>query len=310
MTLAGKPGPDTKAPEALIGATLGGPGATEGGSTLERRSRLGGWNASLLVGGTVVIVLVALVPLAPVLAPADPLLTDVPNRNLPPGEGGLLGTDHFGRDMLSRLMYGTQSSLIVALSSTLIALVIGSTVGIISAYARGWFDTGIGRVMDVFLSIPLLVLAMAIAATIGNGLFETSLALVIILIPIFFRMVRGPVLSELQREYVLAARVIGGSPFRVAIDHIVPNILYVVVVQATITISGVILVEASLSFLGLGIPPPAPSWGRMLEEARPTMVIAPWQAIWPGIWIAVAVLAFNLLGDGLRDHWDPRRQRR
>ena len=302
MTLADEPRP--------AAASLGGPDGGQEGSAVERRSRLEGWNVSLFVGGTAAIILIALVLLAPVLAPADPLIIDPRNANLPPGEGGLLGTDHFGRDMLSRLMWGTQSSLIVALSSTLVAMVIGSTIGSISAYAKGRFDTGVGRVMDVFLSIPLLVLAMAIAATIGNGLLETSLALVIILIPIFYRMVRGPVLSELQREYVLAARVVGGSPFRVAVDHIVPNILYVVVVQATITISGVILVEASLSFLGLGIPPPAPSWGRMLEEARATMQIAPWQAIWPGIWIAVAVLAFNLLGDGLRDHWDPRRQGR
>jgi ABC-type dipeptide/oligopeptide/nickel transport system permease subunit len=267
------------------------------------------WDTTLLVGAVGCALLIALVPLATALAPADPIRTDVPHANFPPGPGALLGTDHLGRDLFSRLLYGARASLIVALGSVAVSLVIGGGLGLVSAYMGGAVDMVLGRVMDVLMSIPILVLAMAMVATLGSGLLNTVIALSVALVPSFYRTIRGPLLAELGKEYVLAARVVGVAPYAIIARHLLPNVAHIAVVQTTLAISGVILVEASLGYLGLSVPPPEPSWGRMLAEARPFMVQAPWQAIFPGIAIMFAVLAFNLLGDGLRDRWDPRLRR-
>jgi peptide/nickel transport system permease protein len=259
----------------------------------------------VLCGLMMVIGLILVAAFAGVIAPYDPIANNVRAALQPPSSYYLFGTDRFGRDIFSRVVFGSRLSLFVAIVSVAVSAVIGVALGLISGYYRGWVDNVIGRVMDVFFSFPALLLAIGVAAMLGPGLNNAIIAIAVVYSPVFGRVVRGPVLVERGKEYVEAARVIGASSPRVVLRHVFPNVLSPLTVQATITLSQAILVEAYLSYLGLGTQPPFPSWGTMLQEGRTFLETAPWMSIFPGLAIMLTVLAFNLLGDGIRDVLDP-----
>src|SRR3954447_4772886 len=263
-------------------------------------------NRLVLAGLIMVVGLIVVAALAGLIAPYDPIANNVRAALQPPSSYYYFGTDRFGRDVFSRVIFGSRLSLFVAIVSVTISVIIGVALGLVSGYYRGWIDNLIGRVMDVFFSFPALLLAIGVAAMLGPGLNNAIIAIAVVYSPVFGRVVRGPVLVERGKEYVEAARVIGASSPRVILKHVFPNVLSPLIVQATITLSQAILVEAYLSFLGLGTQPPFPSWGTMLQEGRTFLETAPWMSIFPGLAIMLTVLAFNLLGDGIRDVLDPR----
>jgi peptide/nickel transport system permease protein len=261
----------------------------------------------LAVVGGVIVGLVVLAALgAGVVAPHSPTQQDVRNILRPPAPGHLLGTDELGRDTLTRVLYGAQASLEVGIIAVGISLLVGSGLGLLAGYLRGPADATIMRVMDGLLALPTLVLALAITAMLGPSLNNAMLAIGITGVPIFARLVRGQVLSLRELEYVQAARSLGAGNARVMLGHILPNTLGPIVVQASLAIPTAILAEAGLSFLGLGIQPPTPSWGAMLNTAKGYLQQDPWLAVAPGTAIFVTVLGFNFLGDAVRDALDPR----
>ena len=253
--------------------------------------------------GALVIVVMAL--LAGVLAPYPPDEQNFDLIEAPPGVQALFGTDRFGRDVLSRVIHGARVSLYVAVTSTALAMLLGGALGLTGGYLGGAWDNGINRVMDVFFSIPGLLLAVGVAAMRGPGVNSAVVAITIVYTPIFARVMRGPVLAEREKEYIEAVRALGASRLAVALKHLLPNVMSPFVVQGTVAFSQAILIEASLSYLGLSAQPPTPSWGNMLNEGRTYLETAPWISVFPGVAIMVAVLAFNLIGDGLRDVLDP-----
>lgn len=272
----------------------------------QRTARVLTRNRLVLAGLVMVVGLILIAIFAAVIAPYDPIANNVRAALQPPSSYYYFGTDRFGRDVFSRVIHGSRLSLMVALISVSVSAVIGVALGLISGYYRGWVDNLIGRIMDVFFSFPALLLAIGVAAMLGPGLNNAIIAITVVYSPVFGRVVRGPVLVERGKEYVEAARVIGASSPRVLLRHVFPNVLSPLIVQATITLSQAILVEAYLSFLGLGTQPPFPSWGTMLQEGRSFLETSPWMSIFPGLAIMMTVLAFNLLGDGIRDVLDPR----
>jgi peptide/nickel transport system permease protein len=263
-------------------------------------------NRLVLAGLVMVIGLIVIAALAGVIAPYNPVANNVRAALQPPSSYYYFGTDRFGRDIFSRVVFGSQISLFVAIVSVAMSTIVGIALGLVSGYYRGWVDNLIGRIMDVFFSFPALLLAIGVAAMLGPGLNNAVIAIAVVYAPVFGRVIRGPVLVERGKEYVEAARVIGASSPRVMLRHIFPNVLSPLTIQATITMSQAILLEASLSFLNLGTQPPFPSWGTMLYEGREFLETAPWWSIFPGLAIMLTVLAFNLLGDGIRDVLDPR----
>ena len=263
-------------------------------------------NRLVLVGLIVIIFLILLALFPRVFAPYDPGELDMKSSLQPPSLVHPFGTDRYGRDLLSRVIYGTRVSLGVAFSSVAIALLVGSILGIVSGYFGGTSDIVISRVMDVIFSFPMLLLAIALAAMMGPGTENAIRAIAIVNIPFFARVVRGSTLSVRQQEYVQAAQVVGANHGRIISRHISPNVASPLIVQTTITIAYAILTEASLSYLGLGTQILIPTWGNILNEGRTYLEQAPWISIFSGMAIMVAVLAFNLVGDGLRDALDPR----
>src|SRR6188508_2756018 len=263
-------------------------------------------NRLVLAGLVMVTGLLLIAALAGLIAPYDPIANNVRAALQPPSSYYYFGTDRFGRDIFSRVVHGSRLSLFVAIVSVSASAIVGVALGLVGGYYRGWVDNLIGRIMDVFFSFPGLLLAIGVAAMLGPGLNNAVIAIAVVYAPVFGRVVRGPVLVERGKEYVEAARVIGASSPRVVLKHIFPNVLSPLTIQATVTMSQAILLEASLSFLGLGTQPPFPSWGTMLYEGREFLETAPWWSIFPGLAIMVTVLAFNLLGDGIRDVLDPR----
>jgi peptide/nickel transport system permease protein len=253
-----------------------------------------------------VLLLVLLAVFADVLAPYDPTEMKVVDALKRPSLTHPFGTDRFGRDVLSRTIHGTRIALGVALSSIAIAFAAGTVLGMAGGYFGGWPDLLIGRVMDVLFSFPTLILAIGIAAMLGPGLNNAALAIAVVYAPLFSRVARGPVIVEREKDHVVAARGLGAGGVRVAVRHILPNVLAPLIVQASVSLAVAILTEASLSYLGLGTQPPDPSWGTMLNEGRTYLETAPWMSVFPGLAIMVAVLGFNLLGDGLRDVLDPQ----
>ncbi|ADH64438.1 binding-protein-dependent transport systems inner membrane component [Allomeiothermus silvanus DSM 9946] len=243
---------------------------------------------------------------APLIAPYDPLWQDILARLSAPTAQHWLGTDQFGRDVLSRILFGIRASLGVAGLSVAIALLTGSLLGISAAYYGGFYDRLVMRVMDVFLAFPIILLAIGIIAMLGPNQWNTALAIGIVYTPIFARLVRGPALVLRESEYVQAAQALGASTLRVIGRHLLPNLASVILVQSTLSLSTAILVEASLSFLGLGTQPPTPSLGLMLSEGRAYLTLSPWTSVFSGLAILAASLGFNLLGDVLRDALDPR----
>jgi len=242
---------------------------------------------------------------APLLAPADPLAMGARRFSLP-SAAAWLGTDQFGRDLLSRLLFGARVSMAVSFSAVGLAACLGAVVGMLAGYFEGRVDHLLMRGVDVLMAFPTLLLALAVVATFGASVANLVAAITLAYVPIFSRVVRGSVLSVKQNEYVQASRALGASDARLMTRAILPNVLAPVIVQATFNLSTAIMIEAALSFLGLGVQPPAPSWGTMLSEARNFMERDPWLAIAPGSAITMAVLGFNLFGDGLRDLLDPR----
>jgi len=242
---------------------------------------------------------------APWLASHDPLRQSIVERFQGPSGAHLLGTDNFGRDAFSRILYGTRTSLAVAFGSVGLATLFGATIGLLAAFYGGWTDRILMRIMDVFLAFPIILLAIGILAVLGPGGQNTALAIGIVYTPIFARLARGPALSVLSWDYVAAARALGANGPRILARHVTPNVMAPILVQTTLSLSTAILVEASLSFLGLGTQPPAPSLGLMLSDSRDYMLISPWVSIFSGLAILTASLGFNLFGDGLRDLLDP-----
>ncbi|HEV7259802.1 MAG TPA: ABC transporter permease [Bosea sp. (in: a-proteobacteria)] len=263
-------------------------------------------NRSALIGGAIVLVFVLMAVLAPMLPLADPIKSNFLAIRKPPSELYWFGTDELGRDQLSRLFFGAQASLLAGIISVLIALAIGVPFGLLAGWYGGWVDASVSRVTEAMLACPFLILAIAFAAVLGPSLTNAMIAIGLSAVPIFVRLVRGQVLSVKAEDFVEGARAVGARDLRIVLRHILPNILSPIVVQSTLFMAQAIILEAALSFLGLGQQPPAPSWGQMLNVAKNFMDQAPWMSIAPGICIFLAVLGFNLLGDGLRDVLDPK----
>jgi peptide/nickel transport system permease protein len=258
-------------------------------------------------GGVVLIGVIALALFAPWIAPYDPLATSWSLVRKAPSAAHWFGTDEVGRDLLSRIIWGARASLSAGVIAVAIAVGVGVPTGMVAGYVGGWTDALISRLTDAMLAIPFLILAIALAAFLGPSLGNAMIAIGVTATPIFVRLARGQVLAARAEDYVEAARAVGNPPIRILLRHILPNILPPVMVQATLAVAAAIIAEASLSFLGLGQQPPAPSWGSMLNTAQRFLTQAPWMAIFPGLAIFLTVLAFNLFGDGLRDAMDPRR---
>jgi peptide/nickel transport system permease protein len=287
------------------------PAVLERGESPARRALRRFFRHKLAVFGLVVVLAFVLVAiLAPWIAPFDPIETSWSRIRKPPSAAHWLGTDENGRDVLSRLIWGARASLMAGVVSVLGAVAIGVPIGLLAGLSGGWLDALLSRIADAMLSVPFLILAIALAAFLGPALENAMLAIAITASPVFVRLARGMALDAKSTDWVEAARALGNPPWRTALVHVLPNIVPPLLVQGTLAIAEAIIAEASLSFLGLGMQPPAPSWGSMLNSAQRFLDGAPWLAIAPGAAIFVVVLAFNLVGDGLRDALDPRAERR
>ena len=277
----------------------------------ERRSGNRAWrkfksNRAALVGFGFVGFFALLAILPPILPIADPNATDWGAVRKVPSAAHWLGTDEIGRDILSRMIWGARASLTAGMLSVAIAVCLGVPLGILAGYFGGWLDMIISRVTEAFLAMPFLITAIALAAFLGPSLTNAMIAIGISAMPIFIRLTRGQTLAVKTEDYVEGARSIGLRNSSIVLRYILPNVFSPILVQATLTVAAAIIAEASLSFLGLGQQPPAPSWGSMLNVAKDFLSQAPWMAIWPGTAIFLVVMGFNLLGDGLRDSLDPR----
>jgi peptide/nickel transport system permease protein len=260
-----------------------------------------------MAGLSIILGIILLAAFASVVSPADPLFIDYAHLAAPPGAGGhVLGTDAVGRDILARLIYGTRISLQVGIVAVGIAATLGTTIGLVAGYRGGVVDNLLMRVVDVFLAFPVIVLAIAIIAALGPSLVNVMIALGLVAWTTYARVVRGQVLVLRELDFVQAARAAGTGDARILIRHILPNAMAPIIVLATVGMAAAIIAEAALSFLGLGVQPPTPSWGTMLNEGRGFLRTAPHISTFPGLAIMLTVLGFNFLGDGLRDALDPR----
>ena len=259
-----------------------------------------------MLGLAIVLFFIVIAVFAPLIAPYDPVQTSWTAVRKAPSAAYWFGTDEIGRDVLSRVIWGARASLMAGLVSVCISMAMGVPIGLLAGYMGGWVDGLISRFTDAMLAVPFLILAIALAAFLGPSLTNAMVAIGVSAMPVFIRLTRAQVLSVKVEDYVEAARAVGNPHWRIALRHILPNTLPPLIVQATLTIATAIIAEASLSFLGLGQQPPAPSWGSMLNTAKDYIDNAPWMAIWPGLSIFLLVLSFNMLGDGLRDALDPR----
>lgn len=259
-----------------------------------------------LVGLVLVLSLVVVSVFAPILAPYDPVLPDQGPQFAPPGADFLFGTDDFGRDALSRVMWGGRKALIIAVAAVLLAVALGGALGLVAGFVGRRVDQLIMRLIDILQAIPWLVLALTVVAFLGPGGWKVIIALALPGIPGYARLVRSSVLEVREQDYVTAARAIGDGPLSIMVRQVLANSFVPVLVVATLGFGGTLIAEAGLSFVGLGTQPPEPSWGRMLEESRSFISVAPWTVVFPGLAISWGVIGFNLLGDGLRDALDPR----
>jgi len=261
-----------------------------------------------VLGFAVVVMFIVLAVFAPWIAPQDPIATSWSAIRQAPTPTHWFGTDEIGRDVLSRVVWGTRASLLAGVVSVSISLLLGVPIGLAAGFIGGVVDGVISRITDAFLACPFLILAIALAAFLGPSLTNAMIAIGVSATPIFVRLTRAQVLNVKVEDYIEAARAVGNPPWRVAWRHVMPNVVAPLIVQATLAVAAAVIAEASLSFLGLGQQPPAPSWGSMLNTAKNYVDNAPWMAIWPGLSIFLLVLSFNLLGDGLRDAFDPRQR--
>ncbi len=292
---------------AVLAPSLGAPPAPPAGPWRRAWRRLQRRRGAL-AGLAVVLLFVAMAVFAPWIAPQDPIATNWGAIRQAPGAAHWFGTDEIGRDVLSRVVWGTRASLLAGVVSVSISLLLGVPIGLAAGFLGGWVDAAISRVTDAFLACPFLILAIALAAFLGPSLTNAMIAIGVSATPIFVRLTRAQVMNIKVEDYVEAARAVGNPPLRIALRHVLPNVAAPLIVQATLAIAAAVIAEASLSFLGLGQQPPAPSWGSMLNTAKNFIDNAPWMAIWPGLSIFLLVLSFNLLGDGLRDALDPRQR--
>ena len=273
---------------------------------LARAWRVGRRRPAALVGALVVLLFVVMAVGAPWLAPSDPVRTDWSKIRKAPSWAHPFGTDDLGRDGLSRVIWGARISMQAGVFSILLAMLIGVPVGLCAGYYRGALDQLVMRLTDAWLAFPFLILAIGLVTILGPSLTNATLAIGLGATPTYIRLTRGLVLSVSQEDYVRGARALGAGDLRVMARHILPNIVSAILVQATVAVPTAIIAEAVLSFLGLGVQPPAPSWGTMLNAAQQFLEQAPWMAYWPGLAIFLLALSFNLAGDGLRDVLDPR----
>jgi peptide/nickel transport system permease protein len=264
------------------------------------RSRTG------LIGAAVLVIVILAAIFAAQISPYDPIRQDFRVEKEPPSAVHVMGTDEFGRDVFSRVVWGARASLLAGATAASIALVVGLLLGMVAAYYGRGTDNIIMRAMDVILAFPYILLAIGVVAILGPGLLNAMIAIGIVYIPHYARVVRGAVLSVRAREYVEAARTLGAQDRRIMWQHVLPNTLAPIIVQTTLSVGVAIIDTAGLSFLGLGTQPPTPDWGNMLSAGRSYVIDAPWIATFPGLAILVTVLAFNLMGDALRDAFDPR----
>lgn len=260
----------------------------------------------VIFGAVIIFVLVIMAAFAPLIAPYDPYEQNLSQALQQPSVSNLLGTDPLGRDVFSRIVYGARVSLLVGFVSVMIAAVFGMTFGLLAGYFGGIVDGLIMRFIDALMSVPPLMLALAVGATLGGGLNNVMISLGVSLIPTYARLMRGQVLSVKQTDYVMAGEVIGCSSMRIMLRHVLPNCLSPLIVLMTMNVGVAILAEASLSFLGLGIAPPGAAWGAMVNDGYRYLLTNPILSFAPGIWIMLVVLAYNIVGDGLRDALDPR----
>jgi peptide/nickel transport system permease protein len=265
---------------------------------------------SFAIGAALTLVLILAAALSLVWTPHSPYEMNIPGKLQAPGDEHWLGTDAFGRDVASLLLVGARASILVGVIAVSIGLLAGTALGLLAAARKGWLEEAIMRLSDFSFAFPAILSAIMMTAVFGAGIVNAIIAIGIYNIPTFARITRASANAIWAREFVLAARASGFGAFRITIEHVLPNILSVLIVQATIRFAIAILAEAALSYLGLGTQPPQPSWGRMLSEAQTLMFQAPLLAVWPGLAIALAVLGLNLLGDGLRDLLDPRLARK
>jgi len=263
-------------------------------------------NKFILIGGFLVAVMILLAIFAPLLTPYEYGRIDLAHKNQPPSSGHPLGTDPYGRDVWCRIVFGARVSLTVSLAAVAIAVLCGSFLGILSGFIKGAFDFAIGRIIDVLMAFPPLLLSLIIGVALGASIPNMCVSIGVPLIPIFYRVSRGATLAVGERTYVMAANSMGSSRLRTMGWHILPNVLPQIFVVLSMGMGGSILAEASLGFLGLGIPQPTPTWGLIINEGRTFMFSAPWTTGFSGLFIALTILGFNLLGDGLRDQLDPK----
>ncbi|MGF0537446.1 ABC transporter permease [Agrobacterium sp. ES01] len=263
-------------------------------------------NPSAILGFAIILFFTAIAVLAPLLPVDDPLAASWGAIRKAPNTQYLMGTDELGRDILSRMIWGAQASLMAGTISVAIAIITGVPFGLLAGYFGGWVDVVISRITEAFLALPFLVMAIALAAFLGPSLMNAMIAIGLSAMPVFIRLTRGQVITVKTEDYIEGARAIGLNHFEIMTRYVLPNIVAPIIVQATLTVATAIIAEASLSFLGLGQQPPAPSWGSMLNVAKNFLTQAPWMAMFPGIAIFLVVIGFNLLGDGLRDALDPR----
>ncbi len=267
-------------------------------------------NPRMVVGGAIVLAWLFIAAFAPIISPYDPIKVDVTNALEPPGGAHWLGTDDLGRDVLTRVLWGSRVSLSVGLISVSIGLLVGTSLGLAAGYLGGTFDLLVMRFIDALLAFPALILAIAITSALGPQIQNAMIAIGIVAIPAYARLTRGQVLAVRAREFIVAARTIGCSPLRIVLRHVFPNVMNTLIVQATLSTAFAILAEAALSFLGLGPQPPYPSWGQDINYSQRYLPnLKWWMSVGPGIAIFTAVFAFNFLGDALRDAFDPRLRR-
>ena len=263
-------------------------------------------NKTSWIGLVILLAMTVVAVLAPLLAPYNPVEQHILDRLHPPSAEYLLGTDHYGRDILSRVIWGSRISLIIGVSSIVLGMIVGGAFGLVAGYKGGLTDNIIMRVMDVFMSFPTLIMGLLIVAVLGASLFNLIVAIALTVVPRFARIARAPTVTVKQRDFVEAARAMGFSDIRIMLVHILPNILGEIMVMASLWIATAVRIEASLSFIGLGVKPPTATWGGMIREGFGFILDAPWMSIYPGAVILITVFAFNMLGDGLRDAMDPK----
>lgn len=298
------------AADSAVEVTRRGDGGEAPRLTSQRRRMLRTFlrNRAAVVGLILVIIIVILSVAAPIIARHDPLEQSGRSRLKPPDSTHILGYDTFGRDVFARLIYAGRVSLLVGVFSVLLGGSIGTAMGLVAGYSGGRLEHLLMRTVDILMAFPSLLLGLTVLAVLGSGLFKMILAIGLMLSPAFARVVHGAALSLKRQEFVEAARCVGAGRLRILRVHILPNVLGEIIVLASLWTASAIRVEANLSFIGLGVSPPTPTWGNMIRDGAPNLINAPWLSVFPGLAILITVLAFNLLGDGLRDVFDPRLQ--